>query len=77
MSVNTPFPLIMNGSLNWASPHSGLVLHTFHGKLEDSSFSWALFAIHRLAKGSQPGPEGGSGAVIGSPFVDLEGSLDS
>lgn len=25
----------------------------------------------------QPGQEGGTGSVIGSPFVDLEGSVDS
>lgn len=35
------------------------------------------FAVHRLAKGPQPGQEGGTGSVIGSPFVDLEGNVDS
>lgn len=41
-----------------------------------SSFSWAPFAIHSLAEGPQPGYEGGTGSVIGSSFVDLEGNVD-
>lgn len=55
---------------------SGLSLHPSTSRKVQLLFV-GLLAIHSLAKGPQPNQEGGTGSVIGSPFVDLEESLDS
>lgn len=75
MSLTTPSPLILNASPSWASAHEwafsmpraalgSWVSHTFRRKLlRYSSFSWAPFAIHRLAEAPQP--SGGRDWVCG------------